>query len=194
MKRFATLVFVTVFAGACAATQGPRSSVGDKLYEAVAGNAVAVVDSSSRATDRRLTLGVPSADWKHLYSISGGALIDTDPLTGAVLGSMQLGAGFRLPPATASGVPGGLSPDGHWLVVESGDQRSTHMRMIDTTTLTVFRRIDLAGDFEFDAVDDTGANLYLIQRLNGREYYVRLYDVASGTLTDNIVVDKSDGN
>ncbi len=194
MKKSATWICLVLFAAACAAVEGPRSSAGDKLYEAVAGNTVAVVDSASKSTGRRLALGVASANWAHLYSISGAALVDTDPGTGAVQRSTQVGPSFHLPVATASGMPGGLSPDGSWLVVESSDRRATHMLVIDTIAMTVSHRVDLAGDFEFDAIDNSGGALYLIQRLNGREYYVRLYDLTSGTLTDNIVIDKSDGN
>ncbi|HKW60118.1 MAG TPA: hypothetical protein VJR46_10250 [Candidatus Dormibacteraeota bacterium] len=193
MKKSAALICLVLFAAACAATEGPRSTAGDKLYEAVAGNTLAVVDSASKSTDRRLALGVASSDWSHLYAISGAALVDTDPSTGVAQRSMQVGAGFHLPPATVNGVPGGLSPNGRWLVVERSDQRSTHMLVIDTAAMTVARRVDLPGDFEFDAIDNMGGSLYLIQHLNGREYYVRLYDLTSGSLTDNIVIDKSDG-
>lgn len=194
MKTSAALICLVLVSTACAAASGPRATPGDKLYEAVAGNTVAVVDSASRSTDRKLALGVASADWQHIYSISGAQLVDTDPRTGALLGSLQIGASFRLPAATANGVPGGLSRNGLWLVAEWSDQRTTRMLIIDTTTLTVAHRVNLAGDFEFDAINDAGNNLYLIQHLNGREYYVRLYDVSLGALTENIVVDKSDGN
>ena len=97
-------------------------------------------------------------------------------------------------------MPGGLSPNGQWLVVEAFDESangmpsSTHMLVIDTTTSRVWRKIDLRGYFRFDAVSNDGDRLYLIQHLNGKEYYVRLYDVIGGKLDDNIVVDKSDGN
>src|SRR2546427_661024 len=68
------------------------------------------------------------------------------------------------------------------------------LSVIDTTTSRVWRKIALRGYFRFDAVSNDGDRLYLIQHLNGKEYYVRLYDVIGGKLDDNIVVDKSDGN
>ena len=194
MKISAALICLVLVSTGCAAVSGPRATPGDKLYEAVTGNTLAVVDSASRATDRRLALGVGSADWAHLYSISDAELVDTDPRTGAKRGSLQIGPSFRLPAATSSGVPGGLSRNGRWLVVESSDKSATRMLVIDTQAMTVGRHVSLAGDFEFDAINDAGNNLYLIQHLNGREYYVRLYDLTLGALTDNIVVDKSDGN
>jgi hypothetical protein len=204
MKALWASICLLVFVTACAAAeQAPRPSSADKLYEALSAGrtpVLAVIDSRSRTTDRRLALGAPSSDWRHLYSIAADSLVDTNPDTGAVQGSMQLGGSYRLPAATANGVPGGLSPNGGWLVVERFDQeagstpKATHMLVINTAGLTITRRVDLPGDFEFDAINDLATNLYLIQHLNGREYYVRVYDVASGVLNDEIVVDKSDGN
>jgi len=197
------MICLAVFVAGCAAAQqGPRSGNGDKLYEAVsAGDSpmLAVIDSRSHSADRRLSLGAPSADWKHVYTIVATSLVDTDPTTGATRKTIQLHGTYQLPRATANGVPGGLSPNGRWLVVERFDEsagqmpKASHMILIDTLTYSVRRQVDLSGYFQFDAVSDSGDNLYLIQHVTGREYYVRLYDVPSGLLTDNIVVDKSDG-
>src|SRR5260370_13730077 len=107
---------------------------------------------------------------------------------------MIMPAGYGMPTATISGVPGGTSRNGRWLVVEAFDPASgTHMLLIDTNTSTVVHRVNLAGRFQFDAVSNDGMRLYLIQFLNGKEYYVRLDDLVGGALTDNIVVDKSNG-
>jgi hypothetical protein len=143
---------------------------------------------------------VPSRDWKHLYSIVGSSLVDTDPQTGALLNTTLLSGTYQLPPATINGMPGGTSPDGRWLVVESFERSAnsvptaTHMLLIDTTSAKVAHRVNLSGHFQFDALSNDGQRLYLIQYLNGKEYYVRLYDVIGSRLEDNIVFDKSDGN
>jgi hypothetical protein len=197
MKTPAALIFLLVLTACASAGPGPRPTVSDKLYEAVdAGSlpGLAVIDSASKATARRLALGVPSADWKHVYSILSTSLVDTDPQTGALQNSLQLGGSYHLPAATANGVPGGLSPDGGRLVVESSAPHRTQMLIIDTTTFKVAHRVDLAGDFEFDAINDDGSNLYVIQRLNAGTYYVRRYDVAASALAPELVIDKSDGN
>src|SRR5437868_4772864 len=181
----------------------PQSGGGYKLYEAVSFHStsfVSVVDSRSHAAERSLPLGVPSSDWKHIYSISETSLIDTDARTATTLKTMQLPGVFQLPPATITGMPGGTSPDGRWLVVESFDASpsgvpsGTHMLLIDMAKSTVTDRVDLKGYFRFDALSNDGQRLYLIQYLNGKEYYVRLYDINSNVLDENIVVDKSDGN
>jgi len=204
MRMAGALVFVGILAAGCGPTHGgPPVTADYKLYEAVSSNKsplVSVIDTRSHASERSLPLGVPSGDWKHLYSIVGGSLVDTDPQTGTTLNTMQLTGVFQLPPATITGVPGGTSPDGRWLVVESyeGSPNSvptaTHMLLINTATSKVTDRVNLVGYFHFDAVSNDGLRLYLIQYLNGKEYYVRLYNINGNTLDDNIVVDKSDGN
>jgi DNA-binding beta-propeller fold protein YncE len=198
MRVVGALICLGVLVAGCGGTQQIlRQTRGDKLYEAVSTHSsqvVSVIDSRSHTADRRLPMGVPTSDWKHLYSIVSTSLVDTDPRTGATIGTMPLGGAYRLPAATANGVPGGLSPNGLWLVVESFDSSQSHMLIVNTTTSTVRRKIDLDGYFQFDAISNDGDRLYLIQHLNGREYYVRLYDVVGGRLDENIVVDKSDGN
>jgi len=203
MRATRALICLAVVVAACAANpQAPRPASGEKLYEAVASGKqqmLAVIDSRSHNADRKLALGVPSADWKHVYTTAGMSLVDTDTATGVTVNTMLLGSAYHLPAATANGVPGGLSPSGRWLVVERFDGSSqmpsaTHMLVIDTAAMKIQRRVDLHGYFEFDAIDNMALNLYLIEHLNGREYYVRLYDLTSGSLTANIVVDKSDGN
>src|SRR5690242_6396570 len=141
---------------------------------------LAVIDSRSHAADRKLALGTPSADWKHVYTTAGRSLLVTDTATGDLVSTVPLGGSFHLPAATSSGVPGGASPDGRWLVVENFDGATTRLLVIDTSSMKIARHVALPGDFEFDAIDSTGSDLYLIQRLNGTDYYVRLYDLNTG--------------
>ncbi|HSS61554.1 MAG TPA: hypothetical protein VLK30_08875 [Candidatus Limnocylindrales bacterium] len=192
-----TILFLLAACGGV--THGPPLTSGsDKLFEATAGHIV-VIDSRSHATDRTLPLGVPSADWKHLYSIAGTNLFDTNPASGATATTIPLGGKYVLPAATIGGLPGGLSPNGRWLVAESYDgaagavPTSSRLLIVDTIAARPFKTIDLAGYFHYDAISNDGMRLYLIQYLDGREYYVRLYDVVTGTLDENIVVDKSNG-
>lgn len=189
-RAFAVL-FVTA---ACAGgpTQAPIASGHMRLFEATSSQ-IAVIDSTTHVAVRHLPLGVPSADWKHLYSISGTALVDTNPSSGLTSSTMQLPGAYRLPAATSSGLPGGISPNGSWLVAQSYDGSATHFVIVSTPEMRMAHTANLAGRFNFDAISDDGERLYLIQYLNGREYYVRLYSVLTGTLDENIVVDKSDG-
>ena len=125
MRVVGALICLGVLVAGCGGTQQIlRQTRGDKLYEAVSTHSsqvVSVIDSRSHTADRRLPMGVPTSDWKHLYSVASTSLVDTDPQTGATLSTMPLGGAYHLPAATANGVPGGLAPNGMWLVVESID-------------------------------------------------------------------------
>src|SRR5712692_1288881 len=204
MRTLGTLLCLGLVTAGCAATQDslPPGN-GNKLYEAVSTHSsqvVSVINARSHATERRLPLGVPSGYWQHLYSIDGTSLVDTDPLTGTTLKTIPLLGHYELPAATITGMPGGTSPDGQWLVVQSYDGAAnsvptkTHFLLLDTSASKVRFTVNLPGYFHFDAISNDGQRLYLIQYLNGKEYYVRLYNVPAGTLDENIVVDKSDGN
>ena len=189
-RAFAVL-FVTV---ACAGSplQPPPASAHTRLYEANS-HEIAVVDSTTHLPVRHLPLGVPAADWQHLYSISGTTLVDTDPASGLSNTTLQLAGTYQLPAATSGGLPGGISPNGYWLVAQAYDGAATRFVIVSTAEMRIAHTATLTGRFNFNAISDDGTRLYLIQYLNGREYYVRLFNVLTGTLDENIVVDKSDG-
>ncbi|TMC70784.1 MAG: hypothetical protein E6J18_09235 [Chloroflexi bacterium] len=191
-----------VLAGCGKPVEGPNPSDGYKLYEAASTRSesiVAVIDSRSHSVDRKLPLGAPSLDWKHIYSVSYRTLVDVDPQTGATLHSLRLPSSLLLPPATSSGMPGGLSRNGRWLVLQGfndipdGPPTVTHLLLVDTTYAKAPVPIELPGFFEFDAVSNDGMRVFLIQYVSGSIYHVRFYDVGRRRLDPNIVFDKSDG-
>ena len=199
MRTLPALAMVFALSACTGGIQAPPPTAGHlRLFEATA-NRIAVIDTSTHSTIRNLPLGVPSADWKHLYSLNGSTLVDTDPETGATSRTIELPGRYQLPAATSTGLPRGTSPNGVWLAVESYEVQAgatpsaTHLVILNTVEPGVRRTVNLAGYFNFDAISNDGERLYLIQYLNGREYYVRLYDVISGKLDANIVVDKSNG-
>src|SRR4029077_7123877 len=94
---------------------GPAPTGHYKLYEAAStsnSQNVSVIDSRSHSVELSLPLGTPSPSWTHLYTVTGKALVDIDPRTGATLHTLALPGSYQLPPATMNGVPGGLSQDG----------------------------------------------------------------------------------
>jgi hypothetical protein len=197
-------VSAVLFLAACGAVPvTPPASGGDySIYEAATtphSGHLAVIDSRTRIVERSLPLGTPSADWRHLYWMSSDRLIDSDPITGATLNTLQTGY-YQLPPATMSDVPGGLSQNGKWLVIEAwdhtpnGSPNATHMLVVSTSFRDAPSRIDLTGFFELDAVSNDGQRVYLIEYLGGNGYRVRIYDVLEQQLDPQVVVDKSDGN
>jgi hypothetical protein len=129
----------------------------------------------------------------HFYALSSNTLQDIDPRTGTVVRTLQVPSLFQMPPATLGGVPGGLSQNGRYLVLQvPGVRTSSSLLLIDTQSFKVEKRIDLNGRFEFDAVNNTGQSVYLIQYPNPADnyYHVRVYEVLAGRLGDYTVVDK----
>jgi hypothetical protein len=202
MRALLAAVGVLVVVAGCGRAQvGPP--VGDyKLYEAAStltAAQVSVIDSRSHSVERSLPLGTTSPDWSHLYSVtSSQTLVDMDPRSGATLQTMKLPGQFDLPRATLSGLPGGLSQNGKWLVLERFDMAAnqnptgSHMLIVDTTYVTKPLAVDLPGWFEFDAISNDGKRLYVIEYANAPQqtYRVRVYEVDAGQLGPYTVVDK----
>jgi hypothetical protein len=203
MRALVLAIGALVLVAACGSIPGGQVTAGGyKLYEAAAkgdSQQLSVIDSRSHAVERNMPLGTPSGNWSHLYSVNGSLLMDLDPQTGKVLYQLQLPGNYKLPSATISGVPGGLSPNGHWLVLESFDAtanglpNASHFVVVDTTYVSKPRRFDLSGYFQFDAINNGGGRVYLIQYVSSNSYYVRFFNVG-GSLDPTIVFDKSDGS
>ncbi len=218
MRALLIAVCVLVVVAGCGRAQfGTVPSSGDyKLYEAAStqtSELVSVIDSRTHSVERNLPLGTPSPDWTHLYSVQSNALVDVDPRTGATLHTLQLSGNFQLPPATMSGVPGGLSQDGHWLVLQAFDAahssaplecggcppptgfpNATHLFLVDTSYAKPARQVELQGFFQFDAVSNDGQRIYLIEYVSSNDYHVRFYDMGAGQLDPTVIFDKSDGS
>ena len=195
------LMAALVFTG-CGRATGPQGGEGGyKLYEAASTQSsqlLSVIDTRSHGVERQLPLGTMSLDWKHLYSISNRTLSDMDPQT-ATLHSSRLPGTYLLPFATLNGLPGGLSQNGRWLVLQNfndiptGPPTATHLMLVDTTYAKPPAPIELHGFFEFDAVSNDGMRIYLIEYVSSSVYRVRFYDRAAGRLDPYVVVDKSEG-
>ena len=199
--RLMTLVAL-ILVSACGRVADATPTGNYRLYEAAArpdAPMVALIDTRSRAAHDQLPLGTPSSDWKHYYAVRSGSLLDIDPETGTTTMRVGLPGDYMLPPATNSGIPGGLSQNGRWLVLQRFDRQAqtlpskSHFLMFDTSGMDVRRRIDLDGYFQFDAISNDGERLFLIQYINSSDYHVRVYSVGGGALDPNFVVDKNDG-
>src|SRR3979490_1220904 len=121
MRILGATVCLAILVAACGRVPGgPQASVDLKLYEAVSDRSqIAVIDSRSHTIERWLELGTPTRDWKRLGSVAGTNLNAVDPQTGAGIASLQLPGYYHLPSVTMSGMPGGVSQNGAYIVVES---------------------------------------------------------------------------
>lgn len=197
MRRLLLAICGLVLVAGCGKVPpGPLAAGDFTLYEAASTSGsplVAVINSRSKTAEARLPLGALSPDGNHLYTMSSNILEDIDPHTGSTVRTLRLPGSFDLPPSTLGGIPGGLSQNGQWLVLQTGGARtSSQMLLVDTSQLKMTNRIDLDGNFEFDAIDNSGTRLYVIEYTNPTQgyYRVRVYEVAAGQLGSYTVVDK----
>lgn len=107
---------------------------------------------------------------------------------------------WGIPLVTANGATGGIDPRGSLLVLGDASPRTapmmkeTHFLVVNAKTLRITKRIDLRGDFSFDALSPNAKTLYLIQNLSGpaqARYRVRAYDLRRNRLLPQVIADKS---
>jgi hypothetical protein len=118
---------------------------------------------------------------------------------GRVAASILLPSTLTIPAVAYDGSAGGLSGDGRTLVLieprVSFPRSRTSLAVLDTRRLVTTHRIDLRGDFSFDAVSPRGGLVYLIQYTTPSDptrYLVRAYDVRGGRLLKQPVVDPTE--
>ncbi len=202
-----------LFVAAC----GPRAGVtvnsshspvaGYRLFlqEGFSGGSqqITVVNSVTGAVERQLPLGTPAPDWSRYYVVDKGTtnsmLKAIQPSSGQTLAQTPIPGGFSLPDLTGLGPTAGLSPNGRWLALtrQLFDLHGTTTGVLigDSSLTQPFKRVDLTGDFSFDALSNDGSSLYLIQKMQDANHYqVRLYSIADHSLMPGAVVDKREPN
>ena len=115
---------------------------------------------------------------------------------GRILRSSPLPGRFTIPAVAYDGSAGGLSGDGNTLILinprTTFPRKRTPLLVVDAQALQPIDRIDLRGDFSFDAVSPNGHWLYLIQYPSASDpstYRVRAYDLWDRRLVAAPVVD-----
>lgn len=144
-----------------------------------------LVGLDTRSGERRFALpaGLASADGRRYLSAASRegrtTLASFDARNGRRLATRTLAGAWRLGAVSADGRIAALAGDrrGELAVVEPGRP---------------LRRIRLDGDYAVDAVSSDGRSLFLIERLGGERYAVRLYDLAAGRLHDGSIRPKNE--
>ena len=118
---------------------------------------------------------------------------------GRTVAHVSLQGAWGLPLVTlTSSERGGLSPDGHTLVLGNNTQPTGELRsrsdfaVVDTRTLALVRTISLPGEYSFDALSPHGRWLYLIRHVvsTDNRYQVKAYDLKAGRLLPGAIADK----
>jgi hypothetical protein len=122
------------------------------------------------------------------------------------IGGITLAGAWGIPrvTATSNGGVGGLSADGRTLVLaqqphptNDGVVRRSSFLVLRTRPLHIVQRVQLHGDFGFDALAPHAHTLYLIQHLLDEgtfRYRVRAYDLAKRRLLPGAIADKTQRN
>lgn len=185
MKRFLGLVLPALIAAACsgqpaaAPAKVPPQGV---VYLGAANGAMAVLDAASGKVARTLPAGTPAPDWGRIYTAGGGALRVIDALTGEAVASNPA-------PGWADVVR--TSADGRWLALASkAPGTPSRFQVQDAAFARPPITVTLPGSFTFDGLSNDGRRLFLLEWISPGRYHVRLYDLAGGRLTRDVIAEK----
>ena len=207
MRRWIGLAGVAILCSACGSSVAPAKSqpvaANYRLWlrsGGEIGNQIEIFDARNKRIVQRLYAGAASPDWSRLYQVDGGRLRAVDPLSGQVVAQQAVPSAFDFPRGDFFGVnQGGLSTGGAYLVLQSLEREGqqvvgSHYLVIDTSLTRPAVRVDLNGDFEYDALSNDGSRLFLLEYTSrsdlGDQYNVRAYDVVGHRLEPTVIVDK----
>lgn len=163
---------------------------------------IQVLDGATGKIVRTIPWGTVDAKGNvhRVESRDGKSVLRTfDDRTGSLLHERSLSAPYtyELPLLGAAfGQPIGLSPNGQWLALRARgvDYVTKSAFLVVNTTTGDATPIELAGNFSFDAMSNSGSLLYLEENLpakNPTGYRVRAYDLRSRSLIEGAIIDKT---
>ncbi len=164
----------------------------DRLYVERAGS-IAVVSVATGKIERDLPEGVLSADRTRLYAVQSTGTSSTvrtiDPASGGELARLTLPGKLSLPRSSYGPKGDALSPGGRYLVLES--ETAGSFAVVDLKNAKEHARVALNGPFTYDAIDEYGMSLYLLEhpQQGTDRYNVRMYDLGLKRLDPTPIVD-----
>jgi hypothetical protein len=184
---------------ACGAEPAPVASPASpdrEMLLARAGDSLLAVDARSGRTLRRLPLGAHDASLDAVYTATSDAetttVTATSPVSGERLRSIELPGQWVIPVAAGSTPEGAVSGDGRVLALAGpSGERASHFALLGTDLESQPQRFTLRGRYDFDAMAPDGSALYLSEIHDDGRYRVRAYDVESGRLRPQVVVEKT---
>lgn len=148
------------------------------------------------------TQGVATANGQLRYlarSVGPDTRVIVRARDGRTRAATSLRGRFAVPMVAYDGSAGGLSADGHTLLLVrprvAFPQRLTTLAILDARVLRTRLLVHLRGDFSFDAISPNGVWVYLIQytsRTDTNRYRVRALDARTGRLSPRPIVDPRD--
>lgn len=117
--------------------------------------------------------------------------------TGKIRSAGYFKGAYGIPLVTYGGDTGGLTRDGHRLVLATwpGVSTGTRFLAVDPRRFRILDRLTLRGAFAFDAQSPDGSTMYLLQYLGtpgaaGQRYAVRAFNWKTKTLYPGAIVDR----
>lgn len=201
MRGAAAVLLGTVLAACGATAQSGPEGAADALGSATRPNdrllvaspaGLSVVDVATGKVDRQLPPGILTPDRSAYWTVEPG---DTtvarklDIATGDEVDRIALPGRFDLPRQYGP-LADALSANGRYLVLVGANGGSSFV-VLDTTKGNEKARASMTGSFTFDAIDEYGTSLYLLEHPDptATRYNVRLFDLSEGTLISKAVVD-----
>jgi hypothetical protein len=176
------------------ASDGSVAYGGGRLWSAGADGTMREVGARTAAYARQpIASSVASGGVRYVASPSGGSTLlrAIRVSDGKPLRAHRIPGRFGVAVVTLDGTRSGVSQDGRTLVLPSRTDRGA-FAVIATGTLRVRKKIELDGDFAFDALSPDGRTLYVIEYLSETNYRVRAVSVATGGLYARVVVAKGE--
>ena len=190
MRRVSSILFLALFSLVAA------PAAGFPIKGIAGADGLPVVDVDASGT------GLASADghFRYITFDAGQETIVAQVAQhgGHVLQQTRLDGNYTIPAVAYDGSASGLSADGRTLVLinpRSGFPREhTPLAVLDATSLEVRARIDLNGDFSFDAISPDGRDAYLIRYFSRdpSQYEVRVYDLERKRLVGRPITDPNE--
>jgi len=171
------------------------------LLQTGAGATTSALVVQSGGTNRSVPAGVYSSHTHTMY-VATPAADGTSTVvraitvaSGRTLHTLSLSGQFSTDPSNYAATA--ISFNGRWLALRStaADAQHTAIAVIDTRTMRVVAQPLLLGQFGLDAIDATGASLYLTESLPQRgpeTYQVRSYNLRQGSLDPSPVLEKGE--
>lgn len=173
-------------------SSSPAATRGNDALVLAGAHGTKVIDASGKlVADLGPVIGAPGWTVAFASDVDGAgntAVRAIDARSGTTTRTVRL-SGRWGPVAGYGEGPSGLSPSGRWLVLADPRTDQTAFEILDTTGSAQPTKLEIPGRYGFDAISDDGASLYLVERMDGTKYRVRVADVATGLLVPGSVID-----
>lgn len=172
---------------------GDPAPVKERLVVAHA-RGVSIVNIAAGKVERDLPHGIMSPDRNAYWAIEPGqrttSIRKLDPSSGTEIAKYGIAGSYDLPKAYGPRADA-ISSNGRFLTLVAPETDAFGFTVVDLRDGSEKGSARLPGTFSFDAIDDLGTSLYLLEHPQPgvARFNVRLYDLAVKTLSPSVIVD-----